>query len=231
MWIVVSLWGLLILWLCGRRKMVTMVPVFIGSFLLLVFRMRGVRRFLSLMALGVLVGGVGFHLVGRVYHDSAVSRFYMTVFDEWDEQVVGKNIQSVVTTVRQAGVFGYGLGMSQQGVHNINAEKPSLWQESGPSKLVAEIGVPGAILFLLVGYSVFRTAYEVIRLLTNSDILYLYAGLLAMFVANLAASIVSGQIYGDPFVVLFLTFSLGMLLSGSRIALEGDAESADQMSA
>jgi len=226
-WAAIAIWGLLSLWVCGRRKMISMVPVFVGCYLWLVFRIRGSRRLFSMIALVLLVVGIGWNLVGRVYQENPMSRFYVTVLDEWDDQVIGHGYRSVLETVRQAGVLGYGLGMSQQGLHNINAEKPRLWQESGPSKLVAELGVPGAILFLLLGYAIFRTGYEVVRLHADSDKIYRFAGVFAIFIANLASSVVSGQIYGDPFVILFLAFLAGSLLSGARMQ-EENAEMRNQ---
>ena len=217
LWTGLVLWGLIALWVCGRRKMIGMLPIFWGSYVLLVFRIRGIRRILSIALASGLVLLLGVYVIGQVYPDSPASRFYMTILDELDEQIVRHGYRAVITTVNQAGFLGYGLGMSQQGVHNINAEKPRLWQESGPSKLVAEFGVPGSILFLLLGYALFRTAYEVIKLHRGRDTIELFAGLFSIFIANLATSVVSAQIYGDPFVVLFLTFLMGALLAGGRM--------------
>ena len=219
-WAAIAVWGLLSLWVCGRRKMISMVPVFVGCYLWLVFQLRGTRRLFSMIALVILVAGVGWNMVARIYSYNPFNRFYLTALDEVGDQVVGHGLDAVVVTVRQAGILGYGLGMSQQGVHNINAEKPRIWQESGPSKLVAELGIPGAILFLLLGYAIFRTAFDVVRLQAGSDAIYRFAGVFALFMANLASSVVSGQIYGAPFVILFLAFLAGSLLSGARMQEE-----------
>jgi len=228
LWIGMVLWGLLGIWVCGRRKMIAMLPFFLGSYLLLVFRVRGARRVLSMVAITAVALTLGLYMIGRVYPNSPVSRFYMTIFDETGDTVVQHGWRAVIGTVQQAGVLGYGLGMSQQGVHNINAEKPRLWQESGPGKLVAELGIPGSILFLLLGYVLLRTGYEVIRLHTGKDTVYLYAGVFSLLVANLASSVVSAQIYGDPFVVLFLAFLMGVLLAGARMEGEG-SEKAEKL--
>lgn len=224
-WAAIAIWGLLSLWVCGRRKMITMVPVFVGCYLWLVFQVRGSRRLFSMIALALLVVGIGWHLAGRVYHDNPMSRFYVTVLDEWDDQVIRHGFNSAIGTVEQSGFFGYGLGMSQQGVHNINADKPRLWQESGPSKLVAELGVPGAILFLILGFVFFRTAYEVVRHSVRTEDIYLSGGLFAVLVANLASAVVSAQVFGDPFIVLFLALLAGLLLSGANAVSDGAARS------
>ncbi len=221
MWIAAAIWGLLSLWLCGRRKMLAMIPVFLGCYTLLIYRFRSARRLVSTLGLLLLLIGSGLHLAGRAYPESPVGDFYLTVFDEWEQQVVGHGVLSIITTVRQAGFWGYGLGMGQQGTHNIAVEKPRLWQESGPSKVVAELGIPGAILLLIVGFVLFRTAFEIVRMGRSDRDVYLSAGLFSVLIANLASAVVSAQVYGDPFIALFLSMILGVQLSLCRF---GEAE-------
>ena len=217
-WIAVGIWGVLSLWLCGRRKMLSMIPVFLGTYLLLIFRFQSARRFASMLGVVLLLLGIGWHIADAVFRKDPVGGFYMTVLDEWDEQIARHGVYSVIGTVQQAGFWGYGLGMSQQGVHNIQAEKPRLWQESGPSKLVAELGVPGSVLFLVLGFVYLRTAYEVVRKNARTGNVYLFGGLFSILMANLASAVVSAQIYGDPFVALFLAMLAGALLSGGNPA-------------
>ena len=45
----------------------------------------------------------------------------------------------------------------------------------------------------------------------------LYAGLVALLLANALAGLVSAQIFGDPFVGIFLPFLVGVVLSGARL--------------
>jgi len=167
------------------------------------------------VAATLLVVCTGLYLVDRVYPDSPVSRFYMTLFDEVGDQLWRHGGASAVSTLQQAGLMGYGLGMSQQGLHNIKAEKPRLWQESGPSKLVAELGLPGGVLLIVLGYTFMRTGFAVIRLHAQRNSVHVFAGLFSLFIANVGASLVSAQIYGDPFVFLLMSFLAGTLLSGA----------------
>ena len=97
-------------------------------------------------------------------------------------------------------------------------ETPRLWQESGPSKLVAELGVPGNVLYLALGMVLFATAYQVVRLGRQKPSFYLTAGLFSVLLANVASSIVSAQIFGDPLVAFLLAFLMGLLLSDARSA-------------
>jgi hypothetical protein len=108
------------------------------------------------------------------------------------------------------------MGMSQQGVHNIEAETPRLWQESGPSKVVAELGVPGTLLFLGLGLVLFVTAYHVVRFARGDSSFYFTSGILSILAANVASAVVSAQIFGDPLVSFLLAFLAGLLFSDVR---------------
>lgn len=215
-WIAIGLWGGGSLWLCGRRKMLSMIPIFLGSILLLHFRFRGARRFVPLAGTVLMILGLAWQTVGSLQADHSVRRYYLTTLDEWDEQLLRHGLWSVIETVKQSGFFGYGLGMSQQGIHHLHAETPLLWQESGPSKLFAEMGVPGAFLFIIMGWVLLRTAYEVVRRSSRDASFLIYAGMFSILIANLASAFVSAQIYGDVMVVLLLAFITGLLLSGGR---------------
>ncbi len=215
-WIALSVWGFLNIWICGRRKMISMLPVFWGVFLLLSFKLRNVRRAVPLVGILLLVIAAGWYGVTKTYHATAVDTFYMSTIDEFDEKLWNHGVGAVLTTIHQAGFWGYGLGMSQQGVHHINAEKPRLWQEGGPGKIFAELGVPGAVLLLGAGVVLLLTAYHVVGYRANSVAFYSGAGIFSVLVANMAAAIVSAQIFGDPFILLLLAFLMGLLLSGAR---------------
>jgi hypothetical protein len=214
-WIGLGVWALLNLWLCGRRKMLAMIPIFVGVLSLLVFHFRSTRRFVPVLGIFLLVGGLAWQVVSPEEGDPVTS-FYMTLIDEWDERVVQHGFRAVLTTVQQAGFWGYGLGMSQQGIHNLDVDRPHTWQESGPGKLFAELGVPGSLLFMLLGFVFLRTCLAIIEVHRESTGFVLYAGLFAVLIANLASAVVSAQIYGDPFIVLFMSLLIGLLLSGGK---------------
>ena len=217
LWIAVAIWGILNIWLCGRRKMLSMIPIFLGGYALLVFRFKNVQRILSVCGMTAMIVGLGWYLISSMVHNEALERFYVSTFADVEERVEAHGFHSVVTTINQAGFWGYGLGMSQQGVHNIpNVETPRLWQESGPSKIVAEVGVPGNVLYLILGVVMFITAYHVVRLGQGRDSFFLTAGIFSILVANVASSVVSAQIFGDPLVAFLLAFLTGLLLSDAR---------------
>ena len=216
LWIALAVWGALNIWLCGRRKMLSMIPIFMGCYLFLVFRFKDVRRSLSIVGTVLMIGGLGWYFISSLYRSAAVEAFYLSAFTQAEEQIQHHGIDSVVSTVKQAGFWGYGLGMSQQGIHHIPAEKPKTWQESGPGKLVAEFGIPGSVLIAGLGFVFLKTAYLVVCGSRRDESFYYTAGLFSMLVANLTSAIVSAQIFGDPFVAMFLAFLSGLLLSAAR---------------
>ena len=223
-WIGLAVWGILNIWLCGRRKMLSMVPIFAGCYLFLLFRFKNARRLVSIAGTVVMIGGLGWYFISSLYRDAAVEAFYLTAFTEAEAQIHRHGIAAVADTVKQAGFWGYGLGMSQQGIHHISAEKPKLWQESGPGKLVAEFGIPGALLIAMLGFVFVRTAYQVVKRSRRDESFYVTAGIFSLLAANLTSAVVSAQIFGDPFVSLFLAFLAGLLLSAARVApAEGEA--------
>jgi hypothetical protein len=215
-WIGIAVWGVLNLWICGRRKMIAMLPLFLGSLLVLTGVIRGMRRAVLLGgALAVFVG-MAWYGVARTYEVSEVDAFYGSTLRDVDDRVVQHGVKAVVTTIRQGGFWGYGLGMGQQGVHHIPADKPRLWQEGGPAKIIAELGVPGGILLVYMGIVLSVTLYQVVAMPRTDQSFYTFAGLFAILIANIASAVVSAQIFGDPFILLLLAFLAGSVLSGRR---------------
>lgn len=215
-WIGMAVWGVLNIWLCGRRKMLSMAPIFLGSYLALIFHAKSMRKMLYGGALVLLIMGLGWFFISSYYQDDAVEAFYLTALTEVERTVHQHGVRAVGHTIRQAGFWGYGLGMSQQGIHNIQADKPRVWQESGPGKLFAELGVPGALLFLALGTVLWLTAFRVVRGARSESVFYLGAGLFSMLLANVASAVVSAQILGDPLVALLLSFWTGLMFSTAR---------------
>ena len=218
LWIALAVWGVLNIWLCGRRKMLSMVPIFTGCYLLLVFRFKDVRRIGSILGTVLMIGGLGWYFISSLYRSAAVEAFYLTAFTQAEEQIQRHGVDTVLSTVKQAGFWGYGLGMSQQGILHISADKPKVWQESGPGKLFAEFGVPGSLLLAALGFVFLKTAYLVVRGSRRDESFYFTAGLFSVLVANLTSAVVSAQIFGDPFVAMFLAFLSGLLFSTARAA-------------
>ncbi len=221
-WIGIAIWSGVSLWLCGRRKMVSMLPVFMGCYLLLIFKLRDIQRWVMSVGILLITLGVGWYFIDTYVHSESAEMYYLSTFTDVGESLRGHGFESVLVTIRQSGLFGHGLGMGQQGLHHIDAEMPRIWQESGPSKLVLEFGVPGAILLLLVMLRLAQTAYHVLRQTAQQDSLHVGAGIFAILVANFTSGLVSAQIYGDPFVVIMLALMLGLLFSAVNLGVNAE---------
>jgi O-antigen ligase len=213
------------LMLCARRKMIAMIPLFVLGFLFLNVRFHNVRRIVSLLVVLVTTIAVGFYAYSRLGSDRRVEKFYLTAVRESVERTQAHGIGAVIETVRQAGFFGHGLGMATQGVHHIRAERPRIWQESGPSMLVAECGIPGLLAFLAVVVALLRGMYRALQHSAQTTEHAIFYGLAALVLANGAAGIVSAQVFGDPFVGVFLPFVIGATLSGIRLRPAGTEHS------
>lgn len=216
-WAALAGWGCVALMFCARRKMITMLLVFIVVLALLYVVFGHAKRAFKLGAVLVLVLCIGYVSYWHTGADKEVERFYASTMGDLDERIQNQGVGAVIDTFRQAGFWGYGLGMAMQGVHHINAPRPHIWQESGLSVLFAEGGVPlllgmlGAMLGLIVG------GWRSLKAAFDSPEQPVYFGLTALLIANGVAGIVSAQIFGDPFIAVFMPFVIGLLLSGARL--------------
>ncbi len=216
-WAALAGWGGIALMFCARRKMIAMMLPYalIIALLLLVFKRA--RHVMPIMFCILVAGGVWWHAYQRIGPDVELEEFYGTTLDEAAERMEQHGLEAVLDTIQQSGFWGHGLGMAAQGTHHIKCERPRIWQESGPSMLAAEMGVPGLVLFSGVVVFLGMAMWQALRVAAGTQAYFMYFGLVAIVVANGIAGIVSAQIFGDPFVGLFLPFLIGLCLSGSRL--------------
>jgi O-antigen ligase len=215
-WIGLAIWAMVSMWICGRRKIVAMIPLFAGFYIVLFYYLRGIRRLFSMVILVVLILGLGAYLITSYAWQVSVADYYMSTFPEAGEQFRRHGFDSALETIRQAGFWGYGLGMGQQGTQHIDVEKPRLWQESGPTKVLVELGVPGTVIFLIVFGLLFMTAYALLRTRMFRSDFVISAGIMSILLSNLMAAVVSAQIYTDPFISFMLAGLTGMLFASAK---------------
>jgi hypothetical protein len=117
---------------------------------------------------------------------------------------------SPFSTLKQSGVFGYGLGTATQGAYHLTGQYTS-WQEDGGGKLFVELGVPGVLLLAAAGWLVLREMYAALQRCTpESQEFRLKAGLAAVLAGNAASFLISHQAYsGDPTSICLVLFCLG----------------------
>jgi hypothetical protein len=224
-WIALAVWGVAGNIFCGRRKMIMMLPVFAGALSWVYWRLR--NRLKTAIRLATIVSVLVLSIVGTVTiytlfsPDETFMQYYTHNPGDIYKQADAHGIGEVTETFRQSGWFGEGLGSATPGIHNLSVERPRTWQEGGIARIAVELGAPGLLLFFYLGYSLLRSILDVMfkRSDCNSPAFTIYVGLFAIMVANGCAFVVSGQIFGDPFIISFFSFLIGITLSGERISL------------
>ena len=217
-WIAVACWAFLCMVLCGRRKMMYMLPFFASIFLwALLFLSRGSRRTVSV---GILVAILLVSLTGyQVFApDSAFLKYYTYETGEILARVEQHGLKAVAGTFTQSGLLGEGLGFASTGSHHIHAPRPRVWQEGGLSRIAVELGLPGLMCFLFFGWRLVVCGLKIVvrRFSRQAPVFQTAAALFAILVANAASFVVSGQHFGDPFISSFIAVLVGLFLSTIR---------------
>jgi hypothetical protein len=218
-WAGISLSSFLALMLSGRRKMVYMIPIFL--LLVMAFYFFSARRKKLFLVVGLLAVPFIFVVVASNWLGSDLVQFtyYTEGALDASSQVERHAFESVIATFRQSGFFGSGLGVAAPGSQYLQVARPRVWQESGPSRLMVELGVPGFIAVLLLLWSALRQACVVgiqQARLGLFDVVY-PLGLLSFTLVNLMSLVVSGQILADPFIASFCAITFGLVLSTDRL--------------
>lgn len=219
-WILISAWAIFALFVCGRRKMVYMIPIFLMTVVWIYFYIGRAARVLPMIGF-LVIPLISVYYVSDFLGEESGQIQYYTSAPEGDsayDRLAGQGFGAAVVTLQQSGFFGMGLGFATPGSHHIKASRPRVWQESGTSRLVAELGLPGFLGFLALVVAMVSTLWKItrahLRARTPSGIFA--AGLLSMFVANLGSLAVSGQILADSFVVIFIGALVGIVLGFRR---------------
>ncbi|MBD2133182.1 hypothetical protein H6F47_12255 [Sphaerospermopsis sp. FACHB-1094] len=220
LWLAICVIAIAALFFCGRRKMFYMLPVAAIVFTLIYAQARGGRIF-SVLPVLLIPLLIMIYIGNNLGEDSTYIRYYQDHFAVAGEDFRRNNFDALIETVRQSGFFGAGLGSASPGSQHLaifNVQRPRTWQESGTSRMMVELGVPGFIALVLLLLSLVLSAWVQVQALFKSQIyLGVYTGgILAFFLANIGSLMVSGQILADPFITFFIAFSLGLVLSFAK---------------
>ena len=220
LWAAVAALALMALFLCARRKMFYMPPVFGAVSMWMYWQARRPGRVVPIL-FGLMLPLVG----GTVLSDwlgggetSTVIRYYAEGSREALDKLETHGYRALIITYNQAGFFGAGLGVATPGSHHLNVARPRTWQEGGASRLMVELGVPGLVAFAWLVVAILLAGWGLIRrhVQARSELSTYGVGLFAFFVANASSLLVSGQILADPVVATLLGLSLGFVLSLAR---------------
>lgn len=237
-WGTLSGWGFYCLLLCGRRKMIAMPLVFVATyFLLLMWRKnKQVGTVLGAMIISccVLIAAVLLQTSGEtdpgnnghapiVRYDDHIS-YASTLFTEGVSRSNDIIIGSTLSTLRQAGLLGGGLGVATQGRYYLNVQTSRAlrgWQEDGVSRLFVELGVPGVLFLSLAGLYFFGVVVRALKVVPEKGRIgqQVQTAAFSIFIANLASYAASHQQYsGDPVSALIATILCGVVI-GTPVAV------------
>jgi len=215
LWLLLASWGVLLVVISGRNKMLGMTGIWIGVVTLLyfyyghlgkVFALAGIGGLL-LVAVSMMSGELNLSHDYILYstqlaHGSFIDRIDRSVFN------------SLAETFHQSGFFGKGIGVSAQGIQHLGVNINRSWQESGASRILVELGVIGLLAVFMFGWSMFKAIRQIARSHKGAARLpVLQISLIAFATANVSNFLISHQVYNDGYILVMLALLVGMLLA------------------
>jgi hypothetical protein len=208
--------------LTGRRKMLVTIIVFGSAYWLLsvlylkqTLKMTAVLFLLSIGSLWALSQS---SLLSR--GDDQVFDLYVErsagVFGDIEGRVEALGFGTVISAVREFGLFGRGAGTSSQGSRFSGVDTGSAWQsEGGLGRIVVELGLVGLILLLWMSYLIAVHFKKTLIYLCRRDPVLAQSciGFLALLIANFSNFFIASQVFGDPFVLIIIGLITGFVAS------------------
>ncbi|MEA2462281.1 MAG: hypothetical protein QOJ98_28 [Acidobacteriota bacterium] len=213
-WGSVAAWGFFNCMIAGRRKAIYTVVVFCAVFVWRYVRRLKTSQVLAFFGVLILLGGVVRQLASgeetSVYAAGAVASK-----TELAQRLEG----GAMATFEQFGLMGAGLGAATQGVYHLLGDNAAVgWQEGGLGKLAVEVGLPGILAILAIGWIVLRL---LLRLTSIQDVpgssQFVRVTLFALVVANMASFMASAQAYTDAVLALTTGFFVGCLFATAAL--------------
>lgn len=212
--------------LTGRRKFLLEIAMFLPVLWFLLWRFRmATGRILYLLFALALAGAVV--MVTGLVDSNTREAFQAPVVrgqdrtDEIIERVMNVTVGAVPYIIETNGFFGSGAGSGSGGAQYYGGGDDIVGgaAEGGLGKILAEIGVPGILLFFWLG---FRFAAQVWRMLALAakappEVGQLTMGIAAFLAANAAVFTNAHQVYSDPFILLLIGTCLGFILATHRM--------------
>jgi len=203
--------GVVCLLLSGRRKMLMMPAVWASLVILYWLRTGRASRVVTLLLAGFATAAAVYYASGEIGIEQGYFEYAASSAREGRARVIEGSWGAVMTTIAQSGILGGGIGVATQGAQHLDLGRLQSWQESGPSRIMVELGVPGFVCAIVLLFAVARACAR--RLAEPSGAASLALGLMAFAAANAACFAVSHQVYGDVVILTLASFGLGLALS------------------
>lgn len=212
--------------LTGRRKLVVTVIIFITIYWLfmLVFLRRAFRIAVVILLLGA--SSIWIAIENNVLFEGgdAVYGLYVErasgVFGDIKDRVQTLGISTVVSAVKNNGLFGSGAGSSSQGVRFSGVKTEYEWvAEGGVARIVVEIGLFGLLIVMWLVIAIINNTWKIFLYLTykKDSFSTICFGLVAILIANFAHFLIAAQVFSDPFILLLLGLILGVITSSPML--------------
>jgi hypothetical protein len=221
LWFSFTIWAATCLILSGRRKMIAMLLVFVAVYVWLKLRQTGASALLGMLAALLAVGGGAYILMQQVDVHEEYVEYAGTTLTKAGERIRTNVVGEVIHSAQTTGIFGYGLGTATQGSHYAGLHGQRVWQEDGASRVFAEVGWLGAILFGIALWQLLRVLFRVlVHLQWRRDIGDLMFGIAGIVAACAGSFIVSHQAFsGDPAALMLTSFLVGCFLAGPQLPM------------
>ena len=224
-WVLTAILATYCVILCGRRKMIGIPIAAFITIQFFAYKYRGAGSGKMMTGLFVVLGIIliSAFVMPQGIIDSEYTDYATTTVTEARERLESGLINATLKTFRQSGILGAGLGSATQGRHYVSSTEwqhgTAGWQEDGISRMLVELGLPGVILMAVALGSLVTITLGLVRDSVPGSLAHsLQIALVGFVVANIASFMVSHQIYtGDPNAVLFVTFTLGIAWSCTRM--------------
>jgi hypothetical protein len=217
---------LVAVFLAGRRKMLAEFVLYVLCLGVFLLGIRGgasrLLRYLPYAGMVALVGGSLLIASGRLDTVTPYLNRGWSVVGESGSRLEGMTTGMFGYIIAENGILGSGAGTGAQGSQYYGGGTQIVGgaAEGGAGKLLAELGVPGAIAAIWLALSLGIVLRRIIHLgrSVRPEAARLFFGLAALFPANAAVFLTAHQVFGDPFVVLLLGLMVGATLALPRHA-------------
>jgi hypothetical protein len=123
--------------------------------------------------------------------------------------------------VARNGFFGSGAGAGSQGAQYFGggSQRVGYSAEGGLGKVLAELGVPGLIIFCWLLFALARYLKWILDETRRRDLLEtrLIYGLVSFLIANAVVFVTAHQVFGDIFVLFILSLMMGFVFGMQKI--------------
>lgn len=213
-WYGVAGLGFLTCILAGRRKAIYFIGVFCVVLLWRYARRITASQAFAIIGIALILGAV-LNNIASNEGTSVYARGAVATNLEIAQRLEG----GTLGTFQQFGLLGAGLGTATQGVrHLLGTDVNVGWQEGGLAKLAIEVGLPGILAILALGWIVIRLW---LRLTSIADVegssQYLRVSLFGFVVAHAASFMASAQAYSDAVLALIAGFFVGCLFATAAL--------------